>query len=264
MADKSNKVPPRKAAAARGKAVARPPVKPRKPTKRGKRPSKRPYVLGVAAVVAVAAIVVGVVLGTSGGSSHGTSAVNYALTSGTKVYGALGPEGIPLEVGPNLAAANTGLTGSTIDGISCGATEQLVYHHHAHIAIFVNGKPYSIPLGVGMTPQVQVTNTAHGQFADGSTNCLYWLHVHAQDGIIHIESPYAQNFVLGDIMDIWHQTLSPTQLGSYHGNVTVNVNGAPWTGIVREVPLTEHAQIVINVGTPIVTPPAINWSGSGL
>lgn len=262
MADQQSKVPPRSAAATRRNG-GRPPAPPRKrPTKRGRRGFPRRYLYGIAALVVAAAVVVAVLVATSG-SSKGPSAANYSLADGTKVYGPLGPEKVPMEVGPALAPANTGLTGATIDGIQCSSSEQLVYHHHVHLAFFVDGKPYSMPYGVGMVPPLQVSQSPQGAFADGGT-CLYWTHVHAQDGVVHIESPEVRNFQLGQVMDIWHVAIGNDQLGSYKGKVTATVNGKPWTGDLRQIPLTEHAQIVVNVGGPVVSPPPINWGPTGL
>ena len=265
MAEQQSKVPPRKeAAAARNRPGG--PARNR-PTKRGKRGFPRKYLYGGAALIIIAVIVVAIVASTGGSSKsvdHHSAAINYSLPNGTKVYGALGPENVPIEVGPQLASPNAGLTGATIDGIQCGSTEQVAYHHHVHVALFVDGKPYSVPLGVGFVPPAQVTQSSQGPFAEASPTCLYWLHVHAQDGIVHIESPEARTFELGQVMDIWHVTLSPTQLGTYTGKVTATVNGVPWSGDPRQIPLDEHAQIVINVGGPVVNPPAISWSGTGL
>jgi hypothetical protein len=33
----------------------------------------------------------------------------------------------------------------TIDGIQCNPSEKFVLHNHAHIDIFINGQPYTIP-----------------------------------------------------------------------------------------------------------------------
>jgi hypothetical protein len=219
------------------------------------------------AVALVAVVIVVIVTSTGGGSSSSNKkqpAVNYTTASGVKVYGGLGPEGVPLQVGPQLAAANTGLTGAPIAGLQCNTTEQLTYHHHAHVVIFINGQPRSIPLGVGMVPPALVQQTASGDFATGSQTCLYWLHVHAQDGIVHIESPTPKVYELGQFFEIWHVPLSANQIGSSTGTVTATVNGRPWTGNPAQIPLTEHAQIVLNLGGSIVTPPPIVWSGTGL
>jgi hypothetical protein len=204
---------------------------------------------------------------TSGGGSSGGSkqaAVNYKTSSGAKVYGTLGPEGVPLQLGTPLAAPNTGLTGAPVDGIQCNTTEQLTYHHHAHLAIFINGQMRPVPLGIGMVPPATVQQTSAGNFATGSQTCLYWLHVHAQDGILHIESPAPKTYELAQFFGIWHQALSSNQIGPYKGTVTATVDGKPWSGDPGQIPLNEHAQVVLNLGGPVVTPPPISWSGTGL
>jgi hypothetical protein len=221
---------------------------------------------GLPAAVILVIIVVVVVLVTSGGSSTNPSkqaAVNWKVGT-TPVYGGLGPEGVPLQVGPVFAAAATGLTGAPIDGLQCNAGEQLAYHHHAHVVMFVNGQPRAIPLGVGMVPPAVVQQTPKGPFAEGSNNCLYWIHVHAQDGIVHVESPTPKTLELGQFFDIWGHHLTSDGIGSVKGTVTATVNGKPWTGDPANIMLNEHDQIVLNVGGPTVTPPPISWSGTGL
>jgi hypothetical protein len=216
---------------------------------------------GAFALVVVVIVFVIVVVG---GSSSGPSAVNWSTPAGVKVYGALGPEGVPLEVGATLAAADAGLTGKPIDDVQCNSSEQLAYHHHAHLAIFINGQPRSLPLGVGMVPPLITSSNSRGVFATGSQTCLYWIHVHAQDGIIHIESPQTADYILGQFFGIWQQPLSSSTIGAYHGKVTATVDGKTWSADPSEIPLAEHAQIVLNLGVPMVSPPAISWSGTGL
>lgn len=269
MAKPPTNIPPR----SRGGAASRtgtkpvPPRPPRKPPadrrRRGSRSQGRFYGLLVGAAIAVAAIVIAVVVA-SGGSSKVKQPINWVTTTGVKVYGGLGPENVPMELGTQLASPNAGLTGAPIDGLVCNSTEQLTYHHHAHMMIFVNGQPRPIPLGVGMVAPALVQQTSTGDFATGSQTCLYWLHVHAQDGILHIESPTPKTYVLAQFFGIWQLPISATQVGPDKGAVTATVDGTPWTGDPGQIPLNEHTQIVLNVGGPIVTPPPINWSGTNL
>src|SRR6202035_5303198 len=51
--------------------------------------------------------------------------------------GSLGAEGIPIEKGPSLAPATTTTPGTPVDGIKCLPSEQVVYHIHAHLQVFV-------------------------------------------------------------------------------------------------------------------------------
>jgi hypothetical protein len=269
MAKPPPNIPPRSkgGAASRPGTKAVPPRPPRKPPaprrRQGGRAQRRFYGLLVGGVIVVAAIVIAVVV-TSGGSGQAKQPTNFVTTTGVKVYGGLGPEGLPLELGTPLAAPNTGLTGAPIDGVVCNTSEQLTYHHHAHLIIFVNGQPRPIPLGTGMVPPALVEQVTGGDYATGSQTCLYWLHVHAQDGVLHIESPTPKTYVLAQFFGVWHQALSATQIGPYKGAVTATVDGKPWPGDPVQIPLYEHTQIVLNLGGPIVTPPPINWSGTKL
>ncbi len=227
-----NRRPPRSPLAARaarlgpGRDRSRPghPASPRVGVAGAARRGKSFYALIAGVVIALAAVVTLVLVSTSGGSSgtadKNQAAVNYTTPSGVKVYGTLGPEGVPLQVGAQLAAPNTGLTGAPIAGLQCNTTEQLTYHDHAHLAIFINGQPRSIPLGVGMVPPALVQQSAQGDFATGSQTCLYWLHVHAQDGIVHIESPTPKVYELAQFFAVWHLPLTADQIGSYKGTVT--------------------------------------------
>lgn len=146
--------------------------------------------------------------------------------------------------------APTGVTDQTtaVDGISCNSTEQLVFHIHAHLAVYVNGGLKLLPPGVGIGPPLQFEQTSTGPFvADGS--CFSWLHTHDSTGVIHIESPVQRVYTLGDFFDIWGQPLSSTQVGPAQGAVTATVNGSPFTGDPRSIPLNAHNVIQLDVGS---------------
>jgi hypothetical protein len=177
-----------------------------------------------------------------------------------------GPETVGVPSGPKLATLVNAATGQTIDGVQCQAGEQTVAHVHTHLTIFVNGKAQVIPYGIGV-PGFQAVQTAHGPFVS-TGSCFYWLHVHAYDGIIHVESPTtSQAFTLGQFFDEWGIPLSSTQVGPATGKVTVffaspGKNPALYTGDPRRLPLGDHYQIQLDVGTPIVAPVNVtNWGG---
>lgn len=162
--------------------------------------------------------------------------------------GPLGAEGVPVPSAPPLAPPSATINGHPIDGVQCNSSEQLVFHIHTHLTIFVNGSARQVPLGVG--------------FFDNS--CLYWLHTHQPDGIIHIESPDQRTFTLGDFFDVWGQPLSPNQVGPAKGAVTAFYNGAVYQGNLRDIPLGNHTQIQLDVGTPLIAPEKISFAGTGL
>jgi hypothetical protein len=154
-----------------------------------------------------------------------------------------------LESGPVLAPASTTAQGSTVNGIQCGGTEQFVKHVHAHLAVYVNGKQEQIPGGVGLLQASLVPGS--GAFYT-ATQCFYWLHTHAGDGIIHIESPSARRvFTLGDFFAEWRQPLSSNQVGAAKGTVTAYLNGKRWTKDPKAIPLDAHYLIQLDVGAPV-------------
>jgi hypothetical protein len=177
-----------------------------------------------------------------------------------------GPETVPITTGPKLATLLNAATGQTVDGVQCQAGEQTVVHVHTHLTIFVNGKAQVIPYGIGI-PGFQAVNTSAGPFVE-TGSCFYWLHVHADDGIIHIESPSTtQTFTLGQFFQEWGIPLSTTQVGPATGNVTVFFTSPGkkpglYTGDPNSIPLGDHYQIQLDVGTPVVAPVQVtNWGG---
>jgi hypothetical protein len=253
--------PPTSAAPPRRNNNKSPRNRPARPSKHRRTRNPWPFVLIGVVVIAAVALLAWVL---TDSSSPNHSAVNAKTPQGVKYYGALGPEGVPVQIGTVLAPRNAALSGTAIDGVACNSSEQTAYHHHVHVAIFVNGQLRPIPLGVGMAGQLQTQSSSAGDFATGASGCLYWLHVHAQDGIVHIESPTQKPYYLGQVFALWGQTLSANQIGDNKGPVTVTVDGRPWTGDPNLIPLNEHDQIVMNLGTPSITPIPISWSGTGL
>jgi hypothetical protein len=226
------------------------------------------------AVVVVAGAGLGVGLGLSGsGASPGpvagaTGTASYGPLSslGTltaaPAAGSLGPENVPIPSAPALAGTSAATAGQAIDGIGCQTSEQTVFHIHTHLTIFVNGQQRQVPAGIGI-PGAVAQQTPGGPFVD-SGSCFYWLHTHAADGIIHIESPVQRTYTLGEFFDEWGQPLGPGQVGQAHGKVTVIVNGQVFKGNPRDVPLGSHENLQVEVGTPLVVPETINWSSTGL
>jgi hypothetical protein len=223
---------------------------------------------GAAVVVAGAGLGIGLGLSGSGSGTAAALPGTYVSLSSLGSLaaapspGALGPENVPVPDVPALAGTSSATTGQAIDGISCQTSEQTVFHIHTHLTIFVNGKQMQVPAGIGI-PGAVATQTQAGPFIDSGT-CFYWLHTHAADGIIHIESPVQRTFTLGEFFDEWGQTLGPDQVGPAHGKVTVIVNGQVFKGNPRDVPLGSHENLQVEVGSPLIAPETINWAATGL
>jgi hypothetical protein len=128
--------------------------------------------------------------------------------------------------------------------------------------VYVNGQPRSLPAAIGMLGPV-FQQTPYGKFY-GATQCIYWLHTHASDGVIHVESPTRRIYTLGNFFDEWSQPLSRTEVAGAKGKVTAFLNGKPWTQDPRTIPLLPHASIQLDVGTPVVPAHVISWAGANL
>ena len=222
---------------------------------------RRIWLAAAGAAVVVIGAAVGITLALTGGSSGGGLPLAPLSTLGSlspaPAAGPAGPEGVPVPAGPPLASTATAATGQPVDGISCQTSEQTLFHIHAHLTIFVNGAARQVPAAIGI-PGAQATQTAQGPFIESGT-CFYWLHTHAADGIIHIESPVERTFTLGNFFDIWGQPLGPDQVGPAKGHVVAIYNGQVWQGNPRDIPLNAHAQIQLQVGTPLVAPGQITF-----
>jgi hypothetical protein len=235
-----------------------------------RRRRQRLWLAGTSAAVVVIAAIVAITLAlTGGGSSNPPPAPDLPLASLSTLGtlkpapppGALGPEGVPVPAAAPLASTATAATGQTVDGIGCQADEQTLFHIHAHLTIFVNGSARQIPAAIGI-PGAQTQQTSAGPFIASGT-CFYWLHTHAADGIIHIESPIHRTYTLGNFFDEWGLPLGPDQVGQATGHVVAIYNGQVYQGNPRDIPLNAHAQIQLEVGTPLIAPQQITFP-SGL
>ena len=180
----------------------------------------------VAAAAVIAAIVIGVVLTRGGGDDAGAVVPEQSELAG-------------LQTGP--APWNPGLDTlpDRLDpvGVTALTTEGQVLHIHQHLDVFVNGKRQPVPQGIGIYD---------GQF-------LTELHTHDPSGIMHVESPVAKHFDLGQFFGVWGVRLNGDCIGGYCRQVTpwtVYVNGQPYTGNPAELVLREHQEIAFVIGTP--------------
>jgi hypothetical protein len=136
---------------------------------------------------------------------------------------------------------------TSINGIPCQSNEQLAVHYHAHLSMIVDGNETVLPAGTGI---------------DQTNQCLYWMHVHAADGVIHIEAPKdsaARKFTLGDIFDIWKKPLTTSQVGdtvlTRDQKLVMFVDGKAYTGDPRKIVLGRHTLVVLEITPPEVNPP---------
>jgi hypothetical protein len=159
-----------------------------------------------------------------------------------------------------LAPTWSGLKGQQIDGVGSNQMEELAYHIHAHLAIYINGAQKTVPYGIGIEEPWSTEADGSSEFVDSGA-AFYYLHTHDDTGVIHIESPTKKLYTLGQFFAEWNQTLSSDQIGTYTGAVTTYVNGAKYSGDPSNIQLTEHEVIQLDLGKVVGFQPYAFASG---
>jgi hypothetical protein len=120
----------------------------------------------------------------------------------------------------------SGTAGAT--RIQCSPVESLATHYHVALLIHRNGGTDVLPAQTGI-----------------NTFCLYWIHVHDDSGIVHVEAPAAYRdhaFVLADVFAVAKTRFDANHLGSasFPGTaLSVYVDGVKWSGSPGDVPLVD-------------------------
>jgi hypothetical protein len=136
-----------------------------------------------------------------------------------------------------------------VDNVYCDTQEQLAFHIHAHVSIYINGQAVPLPAQIGIA---------------GDQSCLYWLHTHDTTGVIHMEAPVNRSFVLSNFLDEWSTVFPtlgyPSQLAQ--GGWQAYVNGKLYTGDFHKIPLVAHTLITLAYNSPHAVPDTTyNWNG---
>lgn len=152
------------------------------------------------------------------------------------------PPGAPTSPTASIASIGPAPTAITpIDGVACDPTEQVTYHVHAHLNIRVNGQLQVVPGDVG-----------------SRATCLFWLHTHQVHGVIHVEAPTERAFSLGQFFAIWGKPLDTTVVADWavpdESRLWIFVNGEPYDGDPRAIPLENLASIELQIGPAALDP----------
>ena len=122
----------------------------------------------------------------------------------------------------------------------------IVYHVHAHLSIFVDGRPVVVPANLGIRP-----------------GCIAAVHTHDITGILHLEGPAPRLFTLADVFQVWGQPLGATHLldrtAADPSEIVAHVNGELYTGSPETIPLASHTVVVLQIGQPLVSPPPFRF-----
>jgi hypothetical protein len=151
-------------------------------------------------------------------------------------------------------------------GLVPETAEYLTYHVHAHLDVFVNGKPVTVPAGLGIN--IDDPAVHHAVLDDGSDAyggiappcaqpCISPLHTHDTSGVIHTESKTPTPNRLGQLFTEWDVRLDSSCVGGYckpEASVLVYVDGRLFDDNPTTIELANHREIAIVIGTP---PPEI-------
>jgi len=127
-------------------------------------------------------------------------------------------------------------------GLNTLPQEAVNTHYHAHLDIFVDGKPVAVPKDIGI-------NLGAGYITE--------LHTHDTRGVVHVESPKENDsFTLGQFVAEWGVFLDARCIGAYCDGLKWYVNGKQQTGDPQTYTLKSHDEVVIVVGKPPAKIPA--------
>jgi hypothetical protein len=171
------------------------------------------------------------------------------------------PEPYPAPKNPMALAAKAGLVPED--------AEQLQYHVHAHLDVFVNGQRVIVPAGLGINihdPAVHSFPNVAGATAYGGINppcaqpCISPLHTHDVSGVLHTESATHKDNTLGQLFVEWNVKLDASCVDKYCAPTTMiatYVNGRPYTGDPSKIALSNLKEIAIVIGTPPARIPSV-------
>lgn len=193
---------------------------------------------GYAAVLTLALAAALLVLPASGAASPAVAppavGINYSTLPG-------------LQTGPVPWTADDGATlRARLDRLDLPVlgAEQLDYHIHVHLDIFVHGVHIPVPALIG----INVTD-----------EFLTVLHTHDASGVVHIESASNKNYQLGKFFGVWGVRLNANCIGRYCGSGGTSklrtwVNGKPYERNPATITLQRHEEIVLTVGAKADVP----------
>jgi len=124
--------------------------------------------------------------------------------------------------------------------------QDLAMHDHTHVTVTVDGEPVTVPGDVG-----------HDEEARFAAE----IHTHDTSGIVHVESPTAEEFTLGQFFSEWGVALDEEHVGSLGGTpgqrLTVWVGGKVHHGDPAEIVLEDlvDVDLVLAPEGGLATPP---------
>jgi hypothetical protein len=157
---------------------------------------------------------------------------------------------------PNWPAPPNPMALTVKAGLVPENAEFLQYHVHAHLDVFFNGDPVTVPAGIGIdttNPAVISDDQGVGLTRECDKPCISPLHTHATDGVLHTETKTPRPNNLGQFFTEWDVKLDASCVGEFcapDSPIGFYVDGKSFDGDPRENELSDLREIAIVIGTP--------------
>jgi hypothetical protein len=162
----------------------------------------------------------------------------------------------PIGPGPRYtppARPATVAAGRPVGPLSCGAPGPVF---QLHVELFVNRKVVVLPAGIGVADPAE---------RDGASvtpgGCSYPLRTLAPTGVVEVAR--GAKLRVADLFRVWGERLGEGQLASFSSERSIRayVGGRLVRGPAGAIPLTPHAQIVIELGAFVPPHPFFLFTG---
>lgn len=121
--------------------------------------------------------------------------------------------------------------------------EQLEYHIHPQLTVYVDGDQVKVPANIGIDQE------------DGLISAL---HTHDDSGEIHVEAPERADFTLGQLFTEWDVELTDTCIADHcpdeANGFVVYVDGEPVDGDPNDIVFEDEQEIIVWHGPKDVKP----------
>lgn len=158
-----------------------------------------------------------------------------------------GKQSVGLQTGAPPWPPETDNLQERLDALDFPQGQGEAFHLHSVLRVFADGRQVEVPPNIGIDQARQVHSG---------------LHTHEPDGKMHVESPAAYDFTLGQFFTVWGVEFTPTRLGGLiaSGNkaLQVFVNGERETDPVDYV-LKPRDKIVVAYGPPGQAPKSFDY-----
>jgi hypothetical protein len=198
---------------------------------------------GVRLAVGTGLGVVVLALAACGGSSRAPQPTGRLPADYVPLPPGQGPRFHPPAISPSVAARRP------IAGLTCGrgaGAGDGVFG--IHLELYANHRVLPVPAGIGIAPPQQ----RQGAYVRAGA-CVYPVRTYEPTGVVAVDATRPNPLTLRALFAVWGQPLGATRLAGFRGRVRAFLGGRRWLGDPRRIPLTRHAEIVLEVG-PAVPP----------